>query len=62
VGAITLAEIDARCDLKTCEISMALCYLLKQRYVTRVAIKSNQILGRKEVWLYTYYTKRQPVC
>jgi predicted transcriptional regulator len=61
VGAITLAEIDARCDLKTCEISMALCYLLKQRYVTRVPIKSNLILGRKEVWLYTYYSKRQPI-
>jgi len=59
-GEITLAEIDGRCDLKTCEISMALCYLLKQRYVTRVSIKSNRILGRKSIWSYTYYKERQP--
>jgi len=60
VGEFTLAEIDGRCDLKTCEISMALCYLLKQRYVTRVAIKSNRILGRKSIWSYIYYKERQP--
>ena len=61
VGEITLAEIYSKCDLENSEISMALCYLLKQRYVTRVPIKSNQTLGRKEVWLYTYYNKRQSI-
>jgi predicted transcriptional regulator len=60
VGEFTLAQIDGQCDLKTCEISMALCYLLKQRYVTRVSIKSNRILGRKSIWSYTYYKERQP--
>ena len=61
VGEITLSEIGARCDLKPNEISMVMCYLLKQRYVTRVRIKSDEIRGRKEVWSYTYHRIRMSV-
>ena len=59
-GEITLAQIAEKTTLKSNEISMVMCYLLKQRYVTRVRIKSDEIRGRKEVWSYTYYQKRLP--
>ena len=59
-GEITLAQIAEKTTLKSNEISMVMCYLLKQRYVTRVRIRSDEIRGRKEVWLYTYYQKRLP--
>ena len=57
-GEITLTQIEKMTDLKANEISMALCYLLKQRYVTRIKVKSNSIRGRKEVWLYTYHPEK----
>ena len=60
-GEITLAQIASKTDLKTSEISMVLSYLLKQRYVTRVRIKSDEIRGRKEVWSYTYHKVRMSV-
>jgi hypothetical protein len=60
VGEITLVEIAEKTDLKVSEISMALCYLLRQRYVTRVHVKSNQKLGRKNIWTYTYSTTKLP--
>ena len=60
-GEITLAQIEKMTDLKANEISMALCYLLKQRYVTRIKVKSDAIRGRKEVWSYTYHRIRMSV-
>ena len=60
-GEITLTQIEKITDLKANEISMALCYLLKQRYVTRIKVKSNSIRGRKEVWSYTYHKVRMSV-
>lgn len=47
-------------DLTKSEISMALNYLLRQRYVTRKLIPSPSNIGRKNVWEYTYHTKRLP--
>jgi transcription initiation factor IIE alpha subunit len=61
VGEITLAQIAEKTALKSNEISMVMCYLLKQRYVTRVRIKSDEIKGRKEVWSYTYHRVRMSV-
>lgn len=47
-------------ELKSNEISMALCYLKKQRWVSRQAVPSNTVKGRKQVWSYTYHSERVP--
>ena len=60
-GKITLAQIAEKTTLKSNEISMVMCYLLKQRYVTRERIKADNIKGRKEVWSYTYHRVRMSV-
>ena len=41
-------------------ISMGLCYLYKQRYCTRVKVKSTRKYGRKMVWEYTYSQVKLP--
>ena len=51
---MTLSEIKAVTDLRSSEISMALCYLTKWRYLTREII-GNEGAGRKKVWSYTYH-------
>lgn len=58
---VTAGEIyRAHPALKPNEISVALSYLLNQRYLTRELIKSTQIMGRKKVWSYTYHPERMP--
>jgi hypothetical protein len=58
---MTLSEIrQAQPDLKASQISMALCYLLRQRYMSREPVKNEMARGRKSVWLYTYYNQKQP--
>jgi predicted transcriptional regulator len=47
-------------DLKSNEISMALSYLQKQRYVTRESIPNDVPKKRKRVWLYKYYPTPLP--
>lgn len=47
-------------ELKSSQISMSLCYLLKSRWVTRDKIKSNLKRGHSMVWLYTYHRERLP--
>jgi len=57
---LTLREINNfDSSLKVTEISMALCYLLKQRYATREKIPATSI-GRKLVYLYTYSNTKLP--
>ena len=52
---LTLKEIKLYTDdLLPNEISMALCYLLKQRYVSRETVKNDMPKERKSVWKYTY--------
>jgi len=41
-------------------ISMGLCYLYKQRYCTRVKVKSTRKYGRKMVYEYTYSNVKLP--
>lgn len=56
---LTLAEIKEQAnDLKSNEISMALCYLMRQRYATRTQIENTVKKMRKNVWQYTYYETR----
>jgi predicted transcriptional regulator len=58
---LTLAEIViALPDLKSNQVSMALCYFRKQRYVSREQIKSEKTKGRKQVWLYTFSDVKLP--
>jgi predicted transcriptional regulator len=60
-NALTLTDIrQALPELKSSQISMALCYLMRQRYMTRKQIKNEQSRGRKTVWLYTYYEQKLP--
>jgi uncharacterized protein (DUF433 family) len=58
---LTLADINnALPDLKPSQVSMALCYFRKQRYVSREQIKNEKNKGRKQVWLYTFYDVKLP--
>ena len=57
--ALTLSQIkEQHPDLKPSEISMALCYLMRQKYLTRQQTVSNKVKGRKVVWVYTYHETR----
>jgi len=54
--ALTLSDIkEALPELKASEISMALCYFRKGRYLTREQIENKNKLGRKKVWLYHFH-------
>lgn len=58
---MTLTEIrQAQPDLKASQISMALCYFMKQRYMTREQVQNEQSRGRKQVWKYTYSDTKLP--
>jgi hypothetical protein len=58
---MTLTDLrTARPDLKPSQISMALCYFMRQRYMTREQIANEQSVGRKKVWLYTFYQIKLP--
>jgi len=39
---------------------MALCYLMKMRYLTRELTNNTTPKSRKQVWLYTYHPIRLP--
>ena len=56
---MTLTELKDKLPyLKSSEISMALCYLLKQRYVTRQKIENPIKNHRKTVYIYTYSAEK----
>lgn len=58
---LTLTDIKvAMPELKSSQISMALCYFMRQRYMTRKEIENEQSKGRKKVWLYTFHETRLP--
>lgn len=59
---LTLAEIKEKAtDLKSSEISMALSYLMRQRYLTRDTVPNKSNRGRKNVYVYQYHEQRLPV-
>jgi len=45
-------------DLKPSQISMTLCYFMRQKYVVREHIDNPRPKERKKVWLYTYSDDR----
>jgi hypothetical protein len=54
--ALTLSDIkEALPELKASEISMALCYFRKGKYLSRESIENQNKLGRKKVWLYHFH-------
>lgn len=56
---LTLAEIKGLAvDLKSSEISMALSYLMRQRYLTRDTVPNTSTRGRKQVYVYQYHSER----
>ena len=55
-GLITLSQIKKELDLTSAEISMSVCYILRQGSVDRIKI-DNEGAGRKKVWAYQYKTK-----
>ena len=60
-GKMTLTDIrQALPELKSSQISMALCYFIRQRYMTREEVTNEKSSGRKKVWIYTYHPVRLP--
>ena len=58
--SLTLKDLKfENAELKPNEISMALCYFMKNRHLSRTLIES-QSKGRKQVWLYTYHDQKLP--
>lgn len=56
---LTLSQIrDFVPELKSSEVSMALCYLMRMRYLSRSAVENNLPKQRKSVWQYTYHAER----
>ena len=56
---LTLAEIKNQIpDLKANEISMALCYLMRMRWLTREPVRNAKTMGRKNVYTYTFHSER----
>lgn len=58
---LTLHELTEKSGLLSNEVSMALCYLYRQRYVTReTTINEHWKIGRKTVYSYTYSPTKLP--
>lgn len=56
---LTMPEIlELAPDLKKNEVSMALCYLMKQGYLSREKVDRKSTKGRKEIWQYTFLENR----
>lgn len=56
---LTLTEIKEACiDLQRSQISMALCYHMRQGHLTRQLIDNPTPKSRKQVWQYQYHTDR----
>ena len=54
----TLKKIQIETGLEAPEVSMALCYLLKSRFVTRQEIPNPEGKGRASVWMYSYFKNK----
>jgi len=55
---LTLAKIKGATDLKASEISMALNYLMKYRWLTREFVENKDNTNRFFVWEYTFHPER----
>lgn len=58
---VTLAELrEGLAPTPINDISTALCYLQRRRYLSRELIPNPNPKGRKQVYLYTYHPERLP--
>lgn len=56
---LTLTEIKQSLqELKASQISMALCYHMRQGYLTRQLIDNPTPKSRKQVWQYQFHNER----
>jgi len=55
---LTITDIRVATQLEAPQISMAVCYLMKQRYLTREIVNNPLKHGRKQIWRYTYHKER----
>ena len=57
---LTLTDVKlAMPELKSNQVSMAMCYFLRKGEVTREQIESPLNVGRKKVWLYTHLNSKK---
>ena len=47
-------------ELKSSQISMSLCYLMRARWLTREQTESGIKRGHQMIWRYTYHQERLP--
>lgn len=52
---LTLAKIKAATGLKSSEVSMALNYLMRYRWLSREFVENTEPTNRFKVWEYTYH-------
>lgn len=55
---MTLTEVAVITNLKASDVSMALCHLKKNRYLSRELVENTVSKGRKNVWKYKYHADR----
>lgn len=55
---LTLAKIRIATGLKASEISMALNYLMKYKWLTREFVENKDATNRFKVWEYTFHPER----
>lgn len=55
---LTMNEIYKGTDLEYPAISMAISYLMRQKYVSRESISNPLPMGRRTIWQYTYHSDR----
>lgn len=58
---ITIAEIVKKTELRSEQVSMSLCHLLKRNFVEREQINRAGTAGRKMVWAYRVKSSPPPV-
>ena len=51
---LILNDITTALNLKPADVSMTLCYFLKQNYCTRKQVRNLGKFGKKFIWQYTY--------
>lgn len=58
---ITIAEIVKKTELRSEQVSMSLCHLLKRNFVEREQINRAGTAGRKMVWAYKLKSSPPPL-
>lgn len=58
---LTLSDLGKEClGIYPNQLSSALCYLMRARWVTREKRENPDNRGHKTIWVYTYHPERLP--